>query len=182
MNKDELGQLYPVFLTDYDINWPVLFEKEKNILKHIFNSKLRIEHIGSTAVPGLSAKPTIDILIEKPCDITDTQIITIMTQNGYIHMKEQMQHLMFVKGYGPAGLEKESFHIHMGPLDQSWLWDRIYFRDYLQKNNAEVRTYENMKRKLIQENQNDRESYTEGKSTYIQKITQKAKMMKLSKA
>ena len=175
MNKDELGRLYPVIITDYDRNWPVLFDKEKRILTNLFVSNLRIEHIGSTAVTGLSAKPTIDILIEKPDNINDDQIIRTMTGNEYIHMIEQTQHLMFVKGYSATGLEKESYHIHMGPLDQDWLWDRIYFRDYLRKNLNEAQTYEKMKRKLSIQYRNDRDAYTEAKTEYIRIITQKAK-------
>ncbi|WCK56001.1 GrpB family protein [Aneurinibacillus sp. Ricciae_BoGa-3] len=49
-------------------------------------------------------------------------------------MKEQTNHLMFVKGYSPTGLEKESFHIHMGTKEQVFLWDRLFFRDYLRMN------------------------------------------------
>lgn len=175
MNKKELGQLYPIFLTDYDKNWPILFEKEKAILISIFDSDLKIEHIGSTAVAGLSAKPTIDILIEKPDNMNDEQIIKKMADNGYIHMKEQSKHLMFVKGYNSTGFEKESYHIHMGPLNQSRLWDRIFFRNYLNKNIDEARIYENLKKKLALEYKNDREAYTEGKSDYIKMITKKAK-------
>jgi GrpB-like predicted nucleotidyltransferase (UPF0157 family) len=175
MNKDELGELYPVFLTDYNSDWPVQFEKEKNILKRIFGLSVTIEHIGSTAITGLSAKPTIDILIEKPQNMSDVQIIKVMTENGYIHMKEQKRHLMFVKGYSPLGLEKESYHIHMGPINQNWLWDRIYFRDYLNLNRDEARKYEKLKKKLAVKYRNDREAYTEGKAEYIKKITKKAK-------
>jgi len=175
MNKDELGKLYPVFLTPYDSSWPELFKKEKNILIGIFGTSVKIEHIGSTAIIGLTAKPTIDILIEKPEIMNDEQIIKIMTGNGYIHMEEQTGHLMFVKGYSPGGLEKESYHIHMGPVNQNWLWDRIYFRDYLNINPDEAREYEMLKNELALKYQNDREAYTEGKADYIKTVTEKAK-------
>ena len=75
--------------------------------------------------------------MERPDAITVTDIIDTFTKNGYIYMKDQTCHLMFVKGYTPSGLEDISFHIHMGPLTQNWLWDRIFFRDYL-KHNREV--------------------------------------------
>lgn len=175
MDKDELGRLYPVYLSDYDTNWPVLFSKEKGILKSIFSADLKIEHIGSTAVEGLSAKPTIDILIEKPHGMDDEEIINKMAGNGYIHMKEQDSHLMFVKGYSPAGLEKESYHIHMGPLDQDWLWDRIYFRNYLIHNNSEAQIYEKLKNEYALNYRYDREAYTDAKAEYIKMITEKAK-------
>jgi GrpB-like predicted nucleotidyltransferase (UPF0157 family) len=107
VNKEELGQLYPVMLSAYQAEWPVLFEKEKNILADIWGAELRIEHIGSTAVPGLAAKPTIDVLMQKPPERSDERIITVMTEHGYFHMKEQTRHLMFVKGYGPAGENRQ---------------------------------------------------------------------------
>jgi len=175
MTTDELGRLYPVSLTNYDCRWPVLFEKEKNILMGIFGQSLKIEHIGSTAVTGSMAKPTIDILLEKPGNMSDEQIIRKMTENGYIHMKEQTRHLMFVRGYSPSGLEKESYHIHIGPLHQDWLWDRVYFRDYLNKNPKEARTYEKIKVNLARKYKNDREAYTDGKAKYINKITERTK-------
>jgi GrpB-like predicted nucleotidyltransferase (UPF0157 family) len=175
MNKYDLGALYPISLSPYDPQWPVLFEKEKDMLHKIFNRSLKIEHIGSTAVPGLLAKPTIDILVEKPNGMSDDKIIRKMTDNGYIHMTEQVRHLMFVKGYSPSGLEKESYHIHMGPLHQHWLWDRVYFRNFLIKNPEEARTYETLKKDLALKYKNDRETYTDGKENYIKSITEKAK-------
>lgn len=178
MNKDELGQLYPVFIAEYDNNWPALFEKEKGILHGIFGPGLKIEHIGSTAVPGLSAKPTIDILIEKPGGMADEAIIRKMEGNGYIHMKEQTRHLMFVKGYTPAGLEKESYHIHMGPRNQNWLWDRVHFCDYLKNHGDEARAYERLKKELAEKHRNDREAYTEAKAYYINAVTGMAKRNK----
>ncbi len=70
--------------------------------------------------------------------MNDDKIIELMQENGYIHMLEQTRHLMFVKGYSSHGLEKKSFHIHIGPLQQNWLWDRIYFRDYLRLHQDEA--------------------------------------------
>jgi GrpB-like predicted nucleotidyltransferase (UPF0157 family) len=175
MNRHELGKLYPVFLSSYDTGWPSLFRKEKNILEDIFNLRLRIEHIGSTSVPGLIAKPTIDILMELPPDKSRNQIIKTMENRGYIHMKEQTKHLMFVKGYSQSGLEKKSYHIHIGPLGQHWLWDRIYFRDYLIMHPDEAGEYEKLKTKLAEKYKHDREKYTEGKEEYIKNITEKAK-------
>ena len=116
MNKEELGKLYPIMVVAYDANWSSLFENEKETLKHILGSEiaLRIEHIGSTAVLNLSAKPTIDILVEIPKKEGIKEFITSkMTKNNYLHMKEQINHLVFAKGYSPTGLEKISFHVYL---------------------------------------------------------------------
>jgi len=132
--REELGQLYPVRIEPYDPAWPTLFEKEKQTLRHLLGPRLalRIEHIGSTSVPGLAAKPTVDLLVEIPKepDCRD-EIIRRMKGQEYLPMAEQTAHIMFVRGYSPTGLDTESFHIHMGPADQDFLWDRVYFRDYL---------------------------------------------------
>lgn len=175
MTKDELGRLYPVEIRPYDPRWPRLFREEKSRLQTIFGGAVRIEHIGSTAVPGLSAKPTIDILLEKPRELDAGRIIAEMEANGYIHMKEQTRHLMFVKGYTSEGLAEESFHIHIGPTDQDWLWDRTYFRDYLIIHPAEARRYEELKRKLAALYRHDRDAYTDAKADYIRRITEKGK-------
>ncbi len=135
MTKEELGLLYPITIQPYNPEWKEFFEQEKRLLSSFFSQDLIIEHIGSTAVAGLMSKPTIDILIERPLSMDDQTIIKIYRKNNYIHMQEQIDHLMFVKGYTPSGLEDISYHIHMGPLTQNELWDRIYFRDYLNKNN-----------------------------------------------
>lgn len=178
MNKEELGRLYPIKVVEYDSSWPMLFEKEKNILTNILgpNIALRIEHIGSTAVPNLSAKPTIDILVEIPEENSIFEVIlSKMSENGYIHMQEQKNHLMFVKGYSPTGLEEESFHIHMGSNEEEWLWDRLYFRDYLCMDSAVALEYENLKKKSAKSYKHDREAYTESKREFIVSTTQLAK-------
>ncbi|WP_332698186.1 GrpB family protein [Halalkalibacter lacteus] len=178
MNKEELGKLYPITIVQYDEKWTSMFQKEKQIISNIFGSEiaLRVEHIGSTAVPNLSAKPTIDVLVEIPGEdgIRDL-IISKMSTNNYIHMKEQRNHLMFVKGYSPTGLEKESFHIHMGTKKQDFLWDRLYFRDYLRMNPSVANEYQQLKVKLAETYKHDREAYTENKTEFISKMTKLAK-------
>jgi GrpB-like predicted nucleotidyltransferase (UPF0157 family) len=178
MNKEELGKLYPISVVPHDLNWASIFENEKEIIVKILGSEvtLRVEHIGSTAVPNLSAKPTIDILVEIPEEAGIRElIISDMTKKNYIHMKEQENHLMFVKGYSPTGLEKISFHIHMGTNEQDFLWDRIYFRDFLRKNPSVASEYERLKLKLAKTYKHDREAYTESKTEFISKITNLAK-------
>lgn len=178
MNKEELGKLYPIIVVPYDSNWSSVFEYQKNTIIKILGPEiaLRVEHIGSTAVPNLSAKPTIDILIEIPdeAEIRDL-IISAMTKNNYIHMKEQENHLMFVQGYSQTGLEKISFHIHMGTKEKDFLWDRIYFRDFLRRNPSVAYEYEKLKLKLAETYKHDREAYTESKTEFIIKITNLAK-------
>lgn len=176
MTKDELGKLYPIKLEPYDSGWNRLFEKEKQFLQSILNSNaLRIEHIGSTAIYDMIAKPTVDVLVEIPSNLTCNEINRILKPYGYIYMKEQTRHIMFVKGYSARGIEKESYHIHLGPKEQDWLWDRVYFRDYLRSNSIVAREYKELKIMLAFKYKYDREAYTERKSEFIEKITRLAK-------
>jgi GrpB-like predicted nucleotidyltransferase (UPF0157 family) len=175
MTRDELGKLYPIKVQPYNPDWNLYFEKEKELLRSLFSYDLIIEHIGSTAVARLAAKPTIDILIEKPTSVPDNILIETFDTNGYIHMQEQTNHLMFVKGYTPTGLEEISYHIHMGPLEQNWLWDRIYFRDYLNQNECYRKEYQELKYMLAKKYKNDREAYTNSKADFIKKVTVEAK-------
>ena len=64
LTKEEIGKLFPIEISPYDSNWPKLYEQEKQLIEKEVNPSLfsRIEHFGSTSVPGLSAKNTIDIL------------------------------------------------------------------------------------------------------------------------
>lgn len=176
MTKEELGQLYPITVKPYNPEWKEYFEQEKQLLTSFFSQDFIIEHIGSTAVAGLMSKPTIDVLIERPSIIDDQTIIEIFKKNNYIHMQEQINHLMFVKGYTSSGLEDISYHIHMGPLTQNELWDRIYFRDYLNQNNTYKKEYQELKVSLSHKYKHDREAYTNLKADFIMKVTYEAKI------
>lgn len=175
MTKEELGKLYPIRICTYNPDWEKDYLSEKALLDKLLPFNLRIEHIGSTAVPGLKSKPTIDILAEKPETLSDEDIVAVLSRNGYIPMEEQTNHLMFVKGYTPEGLEEISYHVHMGSREQSWLWDRIYFRDYLKENAPYKREYERLKESLALQFRHDREAYTDGKTALIEKITAEGK-------
>lgn len=175
MTKEELGQLYPIVLKPYNPDWRNCFEKERDFLHNLFSLPLRIEHIGSTAIIGLSAKPTIDILMEVPSLIPASVIINKFISNGYIHMQEQTNHLMFVKGYTPTGLDDISYHVHMGPLELDWLWDRVFFRDYMNQQDEYRKEYEILKLALAKKYKNERELYTNSKAAFVMKVTAEAK-------
>lgn len=178
MSKDELGKLFPIIIVDYDPAWKKYFEQEKAYIYSLLKDlKInRIEHFGSTAIPGLAAKPTIDLLVEIPesNDIRQT-IINIMTAHNYNHMKDHPTHLMFVKGYKKNGYDKICYHIHMGTRTEEQLWDRLYFKDYLIANPSITKQYQELKIKLSQQFKYDREAYTAGKNKFIEKITSLAK-------
>jgi GrpB-like predicted nucleotidyltransferase (UPF0157 family) len=90
MKETELGRLYPITIHPYNPHWPQWFAEEATQLSQLLGPRFSpIEHIGSTAVPGLAAKPTIDILVALPPDVDTSAVKSILTHHDYIYMLEQ---------------------------------------------------------------------------------------------
>ena len=170
-----------VAIVPYDPAWPKMFEDEAAFLRRKLPQDLvkRIEHFGSTAVSGLSAKPIIDILVEvTSLDETKKQIVPLLEAEGYEYFWRPAfgddgppYYAWFIKRNSKC---KRTHHIHMVEAD-SELWDRLYFRDYLRQFPAEAKCYDELKRKLSEEYPNDRTNYTKEKSEFILTVTKKAK-------
>ena len=179
LTRAELGRLFPIYISEPKEEWVDLFVQEKREILSVLGEEIaiRVEHIGSTAVANLSAKPTIDILVEIPKgkDVED-KIKTLMNSGGYSHIKDQNEYMMFVKGYSPEGFKGQCYHIHMGPRDNKGLWERIYFRDYLIANPQIASEYAALKKELAVKHKYDRDAYTESKTEFIKKTTQVAVM------
>lgn len=183
LSTEELGKLFPIEVVPYDKNWKNKFENEKILVqKKLGENALKIDHFGSTAVEGLSAKPIVDILIEIPAlnEELKTEFIQKMSEIGYQFIwrtDEEIPYMNFVKGYTESGFQGEVFHVHCGERNHP-LWDRIYFRDYLKQHPEVAKEYENLKIELAKKHQFNREDYTNAKSEFIHKITAVAKNMK----
>jgi GrpB-like predicted nucleotidyltransferase (UPF0157 family) len=180
LNPKELGKLFPVVIAEPNPEWKNIYETEKNELIRILGQKaIRIEHFGSTAVPNLEAKPTIDILVEIPeSKKVKDEIIEIMKSENYHFIPRNdcpPPYLMFVKGYTNEGIKGQSYHIHMAEKEHNGLWDRLYFRDYLINYKETAKEYEKIKRELAEKYKYDREKYTESKTEFVRKITERAK-------
>lgn len=181
LSTEELGHLFPIEIVPYDKKWVEIFNSECKLIREILgdNIALKIEHFGSTAVEGLAAKPTIDILVEIPTltEELKTQIIKTMNGIGYHFIwqtNEQPPYMNFVKGYTLNGFEGNVFHIHMADKTHS-LWDRICFRDYLRKNTNVAKAYEKLKMELADKYKFNREEYTNAKTDFVKRITEIAK-------
>lgn len=180
MTAEELGKIFPIILSTYKKQWSELFITEKELIyRHIGrHSVVRIEHIGSTAVPDIICKSTIDILLEVKKNTENQSVINSLKLIGYLYIPKPENpppHMMFVKGYTIEGFKGQAYHIHVRYAGD---WDELYFRDYL-RNNADVRKrYGELKRNLAVKFRNDRDGYTDAKSDFIQKITGLARQMK----
>lgn len=176
MSNEELWQLFPIILTEHKDYWKEYYKEEELSLKEILRSDIyRINHIGSTAIPGLVAKPTIDILLEIE-EHTDTRhLIQVLEKAGYIYSPQPQKpapHMMFMKGYTPKGFEKKVYHIHIRYAGD---WDEVYFRDYLLSHPEDAKRYGMLKESLMTKYEYDRDAYTEAKSEFIQNIINKAR-------
>ena len=162
-----------VKLVEADPNWPMLFQQEKELLLAVLDGEdlLAFEHFGSTAIPGLAAKPIIDILIAVPSvDLARDDFVARLKQLGYVFWPDnpKKDRLFFVKGMPPFG-EKRTYHIHVAERP-SEMWSRLKFRDYLRENDVERDNYAALKASLATEYGNDREAYTTAKTEFVARI------------
>lgn len=177
MSNEELWQLFPIVLSEYQPIWKERYIEEKKVIVQAIGSHniIRIHHIGSTAVPGLLAKPTIDILVEID-DTTDTSsLISSMQECGYRYLKQPENpppHMMFIKGYTPDGFKGQAYHVHVRYQGDQ---DEIRFRDYLITHPDTAREYGELKMRLKDLHEHNRDAYTQAKTGFITQICESAR-------
>ncbi len=158
---------------DPDPTWPARFDEERIRLEATFSDDaiLAIEHFGSTAIPGLAAKPVIDILVAVPSlDVARDRFEPKLRALGYVFWSEnpKTDRLFFVKGLPPHG-DRRTHHVHVTERPGA-LWDQLRFRDYLRAHHDEAQRYEALKREAAETFGNDREAYTQAKTAYMERI------------
>ena len=163
----------PIEVVDYDPSWPALFAELAARVKAAFTgaSLVRIEHVGSTSVPGLPAKPIIDIDVVIPSCAALTDSIARLATLGYTHQ-------------GDLGIaSRESFrspsdlpahNLYVCADDSPELHRHLTFRDYLRAHPDEVKHYAKLKRDLAAHYTNDIDSYVNGKADFVQGVLIKA--------
>jgi GrpB-like predicted nucleotidyltransferase (UPF0157 family) len=172
-----------VSIAPYDPAWPGSFRKEREHLLSCLPKGLvrRIEHFGSTAVPGLAAKPIVDMLVEvSDLQATRLQIAPVLESQGYDYFWRPTMgddgppyYAWFIKRDPRSAVR--THHIHMVEHSFTVHWDRLLFRDYLIEHPQVARDYERLKRQLASDLEHDRVAYTSGKTEFIHKITEFAK-------
>jgi GrpB-like predicted nucleotidyltransferase (UPF0157 family) len=172
-----------IAIAPYDPEWPALFRREKEHLLSCLPHDLiaRIEHFGSTAVPGLAAKPIVDILVEvSDLEATRARIAPVLEAQGYDYFWRPTHgddgppfYAWFIKRYPQSDVRM--YHIHMVEGDFSGHWDRLLFRDYLIEHADVAGHYERLKLRLASASPQDRVSYTRGKTDFIVRVTEQAK-------
>ena len=166
-----------IFLVDYDPDWVRQFNEEALRLRELLPSTLllRVDHFGSTAISGLTAKPIIDLLVGvTSLEKARAEAVRPLESIGYAFWYDNPDpdHLFFVKGLPPA--PHRTHHVHMVTAESSF-YERLLFRDYLRNYPEEAQRYGDLKKELAARFAQDREAYTQAKSDFIAEIMEKAK-------
>lgn len=169
-----------VEVVPYDPAWPALYEQERKHLRECLPQELigRIEHFGSTAVPGLAAKPVVDMLVEVSSLAAAREVVpSIFEPQGYDYFwrptfgDDGEPFYCWLIKRDEAG--KRTHHIHMVEAHFEH-WDRIVFRDYLRQHPQTMQEYADLKLRLARQYPGDRIAYTEAKGEFIRRVTEKA--------
>jgi GrpB-like predicted nucleotidyltransferase (UPF0157 family) len=162
----------PVIILDYDPNWPRLFQSlRKPIADALEDMAAAIEHVGSTAVPGLAAKPIIDIDVLLTSETLLSAAIERLASLGYVHR-------------GNLGIpEREAFfapannpphHLYVCPPSSAEFRRHVAFRDYLRAHPRDAKIYGALKTALAERFREDRTAYNDAKGEFVEALTSRA--------
>ncbi len=161
---------------DYDPKWVEIYEVEAKKITDLLGDKIiAIEHIGSTSIPGLAAKPIIDMAIVVPTWKDAESLIEPLSTLGYpaevTHVDESTagERLLFRKG------TPTEFHLSIAYADRgSFLERQILFRDYLRTHNEERDEYSSLKRELLLSDPTGKGSYIGSKKDFVMRTLKRA--------
>jgi GrpB-like predicted nucleotidyltransferase (UPF0157 family) len=160
------GRNAPVEIVQYDSAWPAVFEAERERLAPLLPAGVQLHHFGSTAVPGLGAKPVIDMIAL--VDDLDAPIAALVRHGGYQYPRAfnaTLPHRRFL--CYPTATHR-THHLHL--VDESGeLERRLRFRDRLRADQVLASEYVKLKRTLASRYRYDREAYTEAKSEFVKR-------------
>jgi GrpB-like predicted nucleotidyltransferase (UPF0157 family)/2'-5' RNA ligase len=160
----------PITLAAYDPQWPGLFVREANRIRAVLgDTAVVIEHVGSTSVPGLAAKPIIDMLLVVPNSADESSYVPLLQAAGYVlRIREPEFEHRLLKG------PDTDINLHVFTLGCSEIDRMLRFRDWLRINEADRNHYERTKRDLTQRVWRHVQHYADAKTTIIQKIMHRA--------
>ena len=164
-----------VRLLAYSPEWKELFEKEAALLRFLMGSAIqKVEHIGSTSITGMSAKPIID-LVAVVQSLNEARVwITALHSLGYEYRPNDTvaDRIFFAKGPRIS----RTHHLSLTEITSNFYTEKILFRDYLRCHRDAFAEYLTLKRELALQYPNDRESYTAGKRAFVERIIRSARM------
>ena len=162
----------PIEVVPYDPHWPEIFAEWSDRLYDAVAAATLVAHVGSTAVPGLAAKPIVDIQISVPAIDDEASYVPAIESAGVPLRSRDPQHRYF----RPPADEPRVVHIHVCSAGGKWEQDHLLFRDYLRSHPATCEAYGTLKTRLAAEHRNDRLAYTDAKAGFISDIMEEARM------
>jgi GrpB-like predicted nucleotidyltransferase (UPF0157 family) len=159
-----------VVIVPYDPAWAKRFEVERERLRLLLGAAVRIEHVGSTAVPGLGAKPIIDTLVGARSLAEIEARIPDLEAAGYAYVSEHESVLPDRRFFAWPTLPPREVHVHAVELGTPFWREHLCFRDRLRADPELAADYDALKRRLAARHGNDREAYTEAKGPFIRSV------------
>jgi GrpB-like predicted nucleotidyltransferase (UPF0157 family) len=161
----------PIILAGYDPGWPLLYAREAARIRAALGDRaVRVEHVGSTSVPGLAAKPVIDILLAVPDSSDERAYVPALQAAGYvlrIREPDRFEHRMF---NGPD----TDIHLHVFTVGAAEIDRMLLFRDWLRANDADRDAYLQVKRDLARQTWRHVQHYADAKSAIVEQIIARA--------
>jgi GrpB-like predicted nucleotidyltransferase (UPF0157 family) len=163
--------LAPIEIRDYDSDWPRLYEREEERIRSVLGEGvIRIEHVGSTSVPGLPAKPVIDIVLEVGDSADEAAYVPALEADGYtlrIREPDWFEHRLFK---GP----NTDVNVHVFTAGCEEVDRMIRFRDWLREHAADRELYAERKRELAVRDWKYMQQYADAKTAVVQEIMARA--------
>jgi GrpB-like predicted nucleotidyltransferase (UPF0157 family) len=154
----------PVVVVEYRAEWPALFESWRGrLLRALGEAAIRIEHVGSTAVPGLAAKPVVDVLVAVRDVGAVDEYRPAIERAGVPFRVRESDHALFRPDDGPARV----VHVHVCSAGSQWERDHLLFRDYVLAHPEAAAEYARLKHDLARRFGDDRLAYTDAKTGFV---------------
>src|SRR5215216_6643224 len=166
----------PVILVPYEEAWPSLFKEERARIEGAIGPWVEeIEHIGSTAVPGLAAKPVIDIMVGVRSLEDTPALVAHLGTIGCEYVPELEQQMPFRRYFRKLSGERRTHQIHLVERSDAAFWDRhVVFRDYLRAHPEVAEGYARLKYEASDRFREDRVAYTDAKTEFIAEVVRLA--------
>jgi len=161
----------PIVLVEYDPQWVAMFDREASRIRTALASlAIRVEHVGSTSVPGLAAKPIIDIVLAVPDSADEAAYVPVLEEAGYV-----------LRGRQPGWFEHRFFkgpeadvNLHVFSAGEAEIDRMVLFRDWLRSHDDDRDAYLRVKRELAQRTWRYVQHYADSKTAIVQEIMARA--------
>jgi len=162
----------PIELVPYDDEWPHWFEREAALLRSVMGeAAVRVEHVGSTSIVGMAAKPKLDMVAAVESLEDARRFIAPLLEHGY-HYRDDPD--VPSRLYFSKSPSSEPVHLSLTEIGSNCWRDQVYFRDYLRVHPEAADEYRRLKESLAEEHADEVVSYCEGKTSLVQRIVEKA--------